>query len=63
MQQLDGIDVERTFVGMAAGRDTARPQLNELLAFVRDGHLVNVHSMDRLARNLGDLRRSVGSAF
>jgi DNA-binding GntR family transcriptional regulator len=37
------------------GRDTARPQLTELLQFARDGDTVLVHSMDRLARNLDDL--------
>jgi DNA invertase Pin-like site-specific DNA recombinase len=30
-----------------------------MLAFVRDGDTVIVHSMDRLARNLDDLRRLV----
>jgi DNA invertase Pin-like site-specific DNA recombinase len=42
-----------------SGRDTARPQLAELLRFARDGNTVVVHSMDRLARNLDDLRALV----
>jgi len=33
--------------------------LDRLLAFVREGDAVVVHSMDRLARNLDDLRRIV----
>jgi DNA invertase Pin-like site-specific DNA recombinase len=33
--------------------------LDRLLAFVREGDAVIVHSMDRLARNLDDLRRIV----
>jgi len=33
--------------------------LGALLCFVRDGHIVVVHSLDRLARNLDDLRRLV----
>ena len=41
------------------GKDTARPKLDELMVFVRDGDTVIVHSMDRLARNLDDLRRLV----
>jgi DNA invertase Pin-like site-specific DNA recombinase len=57
--QLDGIDVDRTFTDTASGKDVARPQLNELSRFVRDGDTVVVHSMDRLARNLDDLRRIV----
>jgi DNA invertase Pin-like site-specific DNA recombinase len=59
VRQLDGIDVERTFTDKASGKDTVRPKLDELIAFVRDGDTVLVHSMDRLARNLDDLRRLV----
>ncbi len=36
-----------------------RPQLEALLSFVREGDTVIVHSMDRLARNLDDLRKLV----
>jgi DNA invertase Pin-like site-specific DNA recombinase len=56
VRQLDGVDVERTFIDKASGKDSARPKLAEMLAFVRDGDTVIVHSMDRLARNLDDLR-------
>jgi DNA invertase Pin-like site-specific DNA recombinase len=59
VRQLDGIAVERVFTDTASGKDAARPKLDELLAFVRDGDTVTVHSMDRLARNLDDLRRLV----
>ena len=58
-RQLDGIDTDRLFTDKASGKDVARPQLNELIRFVRDGDTVVVHSMDRLARNLEDLRRIV----
>lgn len=47
------------FTDKASGKDTERPALEELLAFVREGDTVVVHSMDRLARNLDDLRRLV----
>jgi len=40
-------------------KDTARPLLDALLRFAREGDTVVVHSMDRLARNLDDLRRLV----
>ncbi|MFJ9371549.1 recombinase family protein [Nocardia sp. NPDC101769] len=59
VRQLDGIEVEKTFTDKASGKDTARPRLDEMIAFVRDGDTVIVHSMDRLARNLDDLRRLV----
>jgi DNA invertase Pin-like site-specific DNA recombinase len=58
-RQLDGLVLDRVFTDKASGRDTARPQLAELLSFARDGDTVVVHSMDRLARNLDDLRALV----
>jgi DNA invertase Pin-like site-specific DNA recombinase len=59
VRQLDGIEVERVFTEKASAKDTTRPKLDEMIAFVRDGDTVIVHSMDRLARNLDDLRRLV----
>jgi DNA invertase Pin-like site-specific DNA recombinase len=59
VRQLDGVEVEKTFTDKASGKDTSRPKLDELLAFVREGDEVIVHSMDRLARNLDDLRQLV----
>lgn len=58
-RQLDGVALDRTFTDTASGRSTARPELEAMLAFVRDGDTVLVHSMDRLARNLDDLRALV----
>jgi DNA invertase Pin-like site-specific DNA recombinase len=58
-RQLEQIPVDRTFTDHASGKDTARPQLDALMRFARDGDTVVVHSMDRLARNLDDLRRIV----
>jgi len=55
-RQLDGVAVDRLFTDHASGKDTQRPQLAALLRFARDGDTVVVHSMDRLARNLDDLR-------
>jgi DNA invertase Pin-like site-specific DNA recombinase len=60
-RQLDQIPVDRTFTDRASGKDTARPQLEALLRYAREGDTVVVHSMDRLARNLDDLRRLVRS--
>lgn len=60
-RQLDGQALDRTFTDKASGKDVNRPQLEALLAFARDGDTVVVHSMDRLARNLDDLRKLVQS--
>ena len=58
-RQLDGVPVDRTFADHVSGKDLQRPQLEAMLSFVRDGDTVVVHSMDRLARNLDDLRATV----
>ena len=58
-RQLEGIQLDQVFRDAASGKDTQRPQLEALLAFVREGDVVLVHSLDRLARNLDDLRRLV----
>ncbi|WP_434782608.1 recombinase family protein [Ferrovum myxofaciens] len=58
-RQLDHVQVDKQFIDKASGKDTQRPQLDAMLSFAREGDTVVVHSMDRLARNLDDLRRLV----
>jgi DNA invertase Pin-like site-specific DNA recombinase len=58
-RQLEGIDCDKTFTDKLSGKDLKRPQLDAMLAFVREGDTVVVHSMDRLARTLDDLRKIV----
>ena len=58
-RQLENVPVDRVFTDKASGENTRRPQLEALLTFARDGDTVIVHSMDRLARNLDDLRQIV----
>jgi DNA invertase Pin-like site-specific DNA recombinase len=58
-RQLDQIELDKVFLDKASGKDTHRPALDDLVGFVREGDTVFVHSMDRLARNLDDLRKLV----
>ena len=58
-RQLEGLKLNKRFVDKASGKDTSRPQLKAMLDYVRDGDTIVVHSMDRLARNLDDLRQLV----
>lgn len=55
-RQLDGIELDRVFEDKVSAKDTMRVGLQTLLSFVCEDDLVVVHSMDRLARNLDDLR-------
>jgi DNA invertase Pin-like site-specific DNA recombinase len=58
-RQLEGIELDKKFVDKASGKSAQRPQLEAMLEFAREGDTIIVHSMDRLARNLDDLRRIV----
>jgi DNA invertase Pin-like site-specific DNA recombinase len=56
-QDMSGVD--RVFEDKASGKDTDRVALQDMIAFVRTGDEVLVHSIDRLARDLRDLQRII----
>lgn len=58
-RQLDRVALDKVFEDKASGKDTNRPQLAACLNHLREGDALHVHSMDRLARNLDDLRKVV----
>lgn len=58
-RQLDGVQLDKVFEDKLSGKDTNRPQLLSMMDFVREGDTVLVHSLDRLGRNLDDLRSLV----
>lgn len=61
-RQLEQMKDEHTdviFEDHISGKSLERPELDKLLKHVRKGDTVVVHSMDRLARNLRDLRNLV----
>ena len=60
-RQLEGIQVDRIFVEKASGKDTQRTQLEELMHYICESDTLDVHIMDRLARNLNDLGNIVES--
>lgn len=58
-RQLEGVSLDKVFTDKASGKDTDRPQLQAALEYLREGDTLVCHSMDRLARNVEDLRRMV----
>ena len=58
-RQLAGMALEKTFEDKASGKDTNRPQLQACIEYLREGDTLQVHSIDRLARNMEDLQRIV----
>lgn len=47
--------VEKLFIDKMSGKDMERPQLQEMLSFVREGDVVIVSEYSRLARSTHDL--------
>ncbi|MBW4026337.1 MAG: recombinase family protein [Acidobacteria bacterium] len=58
-RQIEGLAANKVFTDKASGKDTNRPALKAALEFCREGDTLVCHSMDRLARNLDDLRKTV----
>lgn len=60
-RQLADVQLDKVFEDKVSGKDMNRPQLTAMLEYVREGDTLIVHSMDRLARNIDDLRKIVKS--
>jgi len=58
-RQLEGIKLDKVFTDKASGKDINRPGFESLLQYAREGDTIIIHSMDRMARNLDDLRQIV----
>jgi len=58
-RQLDGLDFDEVFEDKLSGKDTHRPQLEAMMKHARKGDRLYCSSMDRMARNLDDLRAIV----
>lgn len=50
-----GITFNKVFVDHCSGNSIDRPSLQQMKEYVRDGDIIHIHSIDRLARNLDDL--------
>ena len=49
------LGVEKVYLDKASGKNANRPQLQEMLAFARQGDTIVVESISRFARNTRDL--------
>lgn len=49
------LGVEKVFIDRISGKNTDRPELKEMMGFVRSGDMVIVESISRFARNTKDL--------
>jgi len=58
-RQLAGVELDRVFEDKLSGKDTNRPALVEMLAYVREGDSVFAHELSRMGRNMADLQQIV----
>ena len=52
---MEQLGVERVYTDRVSGKDTKRPELQKMMEFVREGDVVIVESISRLARSAKDL--------
>ena len=55
LEALKTYEIEKIFSEKVSGKDRVRPQLEEMLTFVREGDSIYIESISRLARNTLDL--------
>ena len=56
---LQDAGCEKVFMDLLSGKDMKRPGLQEMLSFVREGDVIYVESISRLARSTKDLLQIV----
>ena len=49
LEELKAMQVEKIFMDKLSGKNVKRPELQNMLNFVREGDTLVVHSLDRLA--------------
>ena len=54
-------DVDKLFTDKLSGANTNRPELQKMLAYIREGDIVMVTELDRLGRNNQDLTKIMNS--
>ena len=59
LEQLQAAKVDKIYSDQVSGKTMARPQLQAMLGYLREEDTLVVCSMDRLARNLNDLKQLV----
>ena len=58
-EALEKYEIDRWFIEKASGKDTNRPQLQEMLMYIREDDTVYVEEFSRLGRSTADLLATV----
>jgi len=57
---MKSLGVDRVFIDRMSGKDTDRPQLRDMMDYVREGDSIVMESISRFARNTKDLLELTG---
>ena len=55
------LGIEKVFIDKASGKNAEREQLKAMLQYIREGDVVTVESISRIARNTKDLLTIIDS--
>ena len=55
IRAFEEMGIEKVYLDKQSGKNADRPQLKEMLSFVREGDIITVESISRIARNTKDL--------
>lgn len=61
LELMKSLGVEKIYHEKISGKDTNRPQFNEMLSFLREGDSLYVESFSRLSRSTRDLLSTVAT--
>ena len=61
MELMKSLGVEKIYQEKCSGKNTDRPQFNEMLSFLREGDTLYVESFSRLSRSTRDLLSTVAT--
>ncbi len=55
-EAMKDVELDMVFQEKASAKDINRPKLQDCIGYCREGDILHVHSIDRIARNLKDLQ-------
>lgn len=55
VEALKKHNIDKWFTEKVSGKNTDRPELKKMIEFAREGDIIYIHSLDRLARSTKDL--------
>lgn len=59
MEALKQYRLDKVFIDRCSGKNTERPEFNNMMQYLRDGDTLYVQSFDRLSRNIVDLLNTI----